>query len=313
MANTNQDRVLEALADLVPAEAQKKVATLVTSLLDEAVAEIQSKCETEYTSKLEEGYRIIAEEREKDLETAENGYNQAYNIIADLRARLARQEEEFQETLEEQYGEAYKMIQNERSKNENLEATLYEDFDHRTQKNKEYIVEKCDEFLTAMGEKYYELVRREVLNDPCTMEHRLAFEKILEVAKDYLSDEDIMLNTGSKIEELQTKLETVEVAKRQIEQKAMRLMTENSKMHEYLKETKELIENNILNEQNERLVNARNVEGRGKVASEPEREVRVIGENVVNDSTTTDSDPYREPQDITEQWQVLAGISKDRS
>jgi len=81
-------------------------------------------------------------------------------------------------------------------------------------------------------------------------------------------------------------------------------------MQEYLKETKELIEKNILNEQNARLEEARNVEGRGQTVSEPEREV-LLGETV--DSTVTNGTETvdDEPKTITEQWQVLAGLKED--
>jgi hypothetical protein len=309
MASITQDRVLEALAALVPEETRAQVGKIVTSLLDEAVADQRSEYEAEYNKKLDEAYRIVAEERDKDWLVAEQGYKQAYDIIADLRARLGRQEEEFQETLTEEYEKAYQMILAERQKNDDLQNQLYEEFDGRTQAIKEYMIEMVDKFLGKMGEEYYEVARREVLNDPCLAEHRVAFERVLDVAKDYLSDEDIMLNTNTKVNELERQVETLEYSKRQVEAKNMRLMTENSRIHEYLKETKELIEGNILNEQNARLERASEVQGRGKTLTEPQREV-VIGETV--DSTVTkDSETVDdEPQTITEQWQVLAGLKE---
>lgn len=314
MATTQQDRVLEALSGLVPEESRDKVAALVTSLLDEAVDGLRAQCETEYNAKLDEGYKIIAEEREKDWETAEAGYKQAYDIIADLRARLSRQEEEFEQTLEEEYEKAYQMILAERKKNEDLEATLYEEFDKKTASIKNYIVDKADEFLGKMGEEYYEMAMREVLNDPCLAEHRIAFEKVLDVAKDYISDEDIMLGTNSKMSELEQQVESLEVSKRQLEAKNMRILTENNKLHEYLKETKQLMESNLLIEQNERLEHASNVQGRGNASSEPEREV-LLGEAVDNSAVTRGSETVNddEPKTILEQWQTLAGLNEDRS
>ena len=309
MAMTHNDKVLEALASLVPEDKREKAATLVASLLDEAVADLKEQLTVEYNEKLEEGYHTITEEREKDWQTAEDGYKQAYDIITDLRARLGRQEEEFQQTLEEEYESAYQMILTERQKNDNISATLYEEFDKRLQDMKEYMVDQLDVFLGEQGEEYYEMARREVLNDPCLLDHRLAFERVLDVTKDYLSDEDIMLNTNARVDELERKVESVQVAKRQLESKNMRLMTENTKMQDYLKETKELIEKNILNEQNARLESARNVEGRGQTVVEPERNV-FLGEAVdgtVTDDTKTVDD---EPKTITEQWQVLAGLKE---
>jgi len=306
MATITEDRVLEALGALVPEDTRGKVAAVVTSLLDEAVASIREELVSEYNTKLDEGYRIIAEEREKDWQTAENGYKQALDIIYDLRARLEKQNEEFQSTLVEEYEKAYQMILAERQKNEELESTLYEEFNKRTEAIKEYIVEKCDDFLGEMGDEYYEVARREVLQDPCLAEHRVAFERVLDVAKDYLSDEDIMLNTGEKVDGLESQLESINLQKRQLEGKCMRLMTENDKMHDYLKETKELIEKNLITEQNERLEQASNVEGRGKAVAEPEREV-VLGE-VADHSAVTGGVDDDEPKTITEQWRVLAGI-----
>jgi len=310
MANTKQNTILEALAGLIPEEARDKVAAVVTSLLDEAVTDLRSEMEAEYNEKLEEGYKTITAEREKDWQTAEEGYRQAYDVIADLRARLARQDEEFQQTLEEEYESAYQMILAERQKNESLHDMLYEEFDKKLKTMKEYMVEQLDQFLAQQGDEYYEMARREVLNDPCLLDHRLAFERVLDVAKDYLSDEDIMLNTNTRVEDLERQLESVQVTKRQLESKNMRLMTENNKMHDYLKETKELIEKNVLNEQNERLERASNVEGRGQTVSEPEREV-LLGETVGSTATDGQEPVNDEEKTITEQWQVLAGLKEN--
>jgi hypothetical protein len=172
------------------------------------------------------------------------------------------------------------------------------------------MVEQIDVFLAEQGEEYYEMARREVLNDPCLLDHRMAFERVLDVAKDYLSDEDIMLNTNTHVDELERRVESVQVAKRQLESKNMRLMTENTKMQEYLKETKELIEKNILNEQHARVESARNVEGRGQTATEPEREV-LLGETVESTVTNGTYTVDDEPKTITEQWQVLAGLKEN--
>ena len=308
MAFVTQDKVLEALAGFLPTGTDKeKVTSVVASLLDEALASVKTQVVAEYNNKLDEGYRIIAEEREKDWQTAQTGYKQAYDIIADMRARLTRQEEEFQGTIVEEYEKAYQMILAERAKNDELEATLYEEFNKRTDAIREFIVEKCDQFLGEMGNEYYEMARREVLSDPCMAEHRIAFERVLNVAKDYLSDEDIMLNTNTKVAELEQQLEHITVSKRQLEAKNMRLMTENTKVHEYLRETKELIEKNILNEQNERVELAGKVQGRGFTANEPKREV-ILGEVVDNSAKTSGSNDNDEPKTITEQWQVLAGL-----
>ncbi len=309
MAKTSQETILEALAGLIPEEAQEKVSTAVVAYLDEATADI----EKEAADKLEDAYQIIADEREKDWQVAEEGYGQAYGIIADLRARLETQRDEFEQTLEEEFASAYEMLQEERKKNQDIEQVLYEEFDNKLKSIKEYMVDRVDAFLGEQGEEYYEMARREVLSDPCMAEHRVALESILDITRQFLSDEDAMLSSSSQADELSRQLEQVEVAKRRLEAKNMRLMTENSKMQEYLTETKEIIEQNILNEQNERIEQAQNVEGSGETVNEPEREI-VLGEAVESNATNNNETVnYDEPRTITEQWQVLAGLADDRS
>jgi len=305
MAKT-QDRVLEALSGLVPEDAQDKLTVAVTTLLDEAVADLKASLEADAKAKLDEEVKNIAGEREKDWQTAEQGYKQAYDIISDLRARLARQETEFEESMKEEYESAYQMILDERKKNETLEASLHEAYEKELKVRDEKLVDMVDTFLEKMGEEYYESARREVMNDPYLAEHRMAFEKVIDVVKDYVSEEDVANNTGSKLKDLEQKLESVESTRRQLEQKNMKLMTENHKYQEYLKETKELLEKNLLNEQNARVESAKKVEGRGKTVNEPQREV-VIGE-AVDRSTTADAQNITSDNDIATQWQVLAGI-----
>ncbi len=303
MSNTKQDRILEALSGLVPDdEAKNKITNLLTSLMDESVAEL----EKQYDERLEEAFQIISKERAEDWNVAQNGYSQAYEIINDLRNRLSLQKEEFEQTLTDEYEKAYQMIKEERSKNQELEATLHEEYEKKFQGMQEFVVSKVDEYLAQMEEETYEEARRQVLNDPCLAEHRVALEKILEVTHKFMTEEDTMLNTSAKVEELTRQLEQTEVAKRRLESKSMRLMTENNKMQEYLKETREVIEQNMINEQNERLSQARKVEGRGNTVQEPKREV-VIGEQVDRIATEVPADSNRQ-LNIAEQWQVLAGM-----
>jgi len=300
MPEMKHDQILEALAGLVPDVEREKVNGLVTSLV--------SDMEAGYEARLEEAKAEMEKTRASDWETAKKGYAQAQEIIEDLRQRLALQSEEHKTMMKEEFKKAYDEILAERQKNTDLEARLYDQYNARLKEGQEYMVDKLDAFLADMGEEYYEAAKAEVLNDPCLAEHRVAFDKVLEIASRFVTEEDSLLNTQSKVEELGRKLELAEAAKQRAESKAMRFMTENHQMQQFLKETKAIIEQNVLNEQNERLSNASKVEGRGKAVVEPEREV-VIGETVDNRTATVETKNNDEPKNIVEQWAYLANYN----
>ena len=295
------EKILEALSGLLPEDVQDKVSTVVSTAFKEAVTELDA----EYNSKLEDAFEQVTQERENDWKTAEEGYRQAYEVITDLRNRLDLQKQEFEHTLEEEYEKAYNMLVEERGKNQNIGDDLYKEYDEKLNQIKEFLVDRIDEFLAKKGDDYYEMARQDVLNDPCVAEHRVAFEKVLEVASDFVAEENYLLKTSSKVDELSRNLEQNNNQLRMLESKNTRLMTENTQMKDYIKQTKELIEEGMLNEQKERTVKARNVEGRGKPVNAPEREV-VLGE--VTQSTAAKTVNDDQPMTIAEQWQVLAGV-----
>lgn len=302
-----QDKILEALSGLIPENVQEKVSTVITAAFDEAVANL----EKEYNDKLEEAFKTVTAEREKDWQVAEDGYRQAYEVITELRNRNEIQKQEFQETLEREYGKAYDMLVEERNKNQTISDDLYKQYDERLDQIKEFLIDRVDEFLAKKGDEYYEMARQDVLSDPCLAEHRVAFEKILEVAADYVAEEDCMLKTSAKVDELNRSLEQAKNQLRMMESKNTRLMTENTQMKDYLKQTKELIEEGVINEQKAREQKARVAEGRGSIAvNEPERHV-VIGEATVSAAANKPNVEDAQPQTITE-WQVLAGIKKNK-
>jgi len=306
MASINQDKILEALSGLVSEDNQNAVKELVSSVLEEAVADL----ETEYNTRLEEAYQLLAEEREKDWEVAKRGYEQAYEAIDDLRSRLDLQQKEHDAKLDEEFEAAYNMLQEERSKNKNIEEELYEEYDGKLDQVKEYIVDKVDEFLSQKGEEMYESALDNVLNDPTVSEQRLAMENIVDVVGRYVTNEDLMLHTNNRVEELATQLESASHRIRQMEAKNMRLMTENNKLGEVAREYNELLEEHVLNEQNERVEAARKAEGRGHVDTDEKRHV-LIGE-ATDEPLDTRSHVVDDDEALTmnEQWQVLAGVKK---
>jgi HD-GYP domain-containing protein (c-di-GMP phosphodiesterase class II) len=162
-----------------------------------------------YDEKLKEAFTEHQQDLKNAEKVAEESYSHAWEIITDLRDRLEIQKEEFDQALEEGYEEAYQMLQEERAKNDTLEVDLYEEYDRRFSDIKEYMVDKLDQFLQLQGEKYYDMAKRDVVNDPAVAEHKLAFEKIIETVADYISDEDYAFATSSKTEALHIRRLTI--------------------------------------------------------------------------------------------------------
>lgn len=303
---TSKDKIMQALSGLLPEDVSKDVVAAVETFLEEVKADLDA----EYDAKLAEAYKTITSEKSDVEKVAEQGYAEAYQIICDLRDRLEVQREEFEQALEEGYEEAYQMLIQERSKNENLEVDLYDEYDKKLAEIKEYMVDKLDAFLSTKGDEFYEQAKRDVLNDPMVAEHKIALEKILEVAANYLSEEEYLTATGSKVEELTKQIDEIKGQQRILEAKNMRLATENSKLNEAVRQQNDLLTESVKGEQKERLKKARTVEGRGqKNIDNP----IVIGENV--DVRTASDDEQGNTRfventgnSITEQWRALAGV-----
>lgn len=303
---TSKEKIMQALSALLPEEAIKDLTAVVETFIEDS----KSEMEAEYETKLDEAYKVVAAEKAEVEKIAEQGYAEAYQIISDLRDRLEIQREEFEQALDEGYEEAYEMLVAERSKNENLEVDLYDEYDKKLAEIKEYMVDKLDAFLATKGEEFYEQAKRDVLNDPMVAEHKVALERILGVAADYLSDEDYIAATGNKVEELNKQLEEIKGQQRILEAKNMRLATENSKLNESVRQQQELLTEGVKNEQKERLKKARTVEGRGQTSVE---NVKVIAEHNTEDRTATDDDEQEtrfvesNRSGIVAQWNHLAG------
>jgi hypothetical protein len=310
MKKTSKDHIMQALAGLLPEDVQKDVITAVETFVEG----VRSELETEYNARLEEAYAVVAQEKDEVKKVAEHGYAEAYQIICDLRDRLEVQREEFEHALEEGYEEAYQVLLQERNKNESLEVDLYEEYDRKVKEVREFFVEKLDLFLSQKGEEFYEQAKRDVLNDPTMAEHKVALEKILEVASSFMSDEDYHFATSSKLDDVSRQLEEMRGQQRILEAKNMRLATENSRLNEAVRQQAEVLTEATRTEQKERQKKARTVEGRGKRVLEQDR-VEVIAEHRANETVTSDDGEDANlvehvGAEITDQWQVLAGITK---
>lgn len=267
------DKITEALSKLIPESEIQEVSAAVNEMLEQAKADL----EAEFNQKLEEAYAELTTELTEAENTAEQGYEEAYAIIGDLRNRLEIQGEEYKAALEEGYEEAYQMLKAEQSKNQQLEVDMYEEYDRKLSEMKEYIVDKVDQFLQFKGSEIYEQAKRDVLNDPRMAEHKVTLDKIVDLTSSYLSDEGVNAVSSSKLEEATKAVEEMKGQLRIMEARNIRLSTENTKLNESVRQAQELIsesrkavskakKSGVITEQNERTAKAQNVTGRGKTS-----------------------------------------------
>jgi hypothetical protein len=263
------DKITEALSKLLPESEIQEVSAAVNEMLEQAKADL----EAEFNQKLEEAYAELTTELTDAEKTAEQGYEEAYAIIGDLRNRLEIQGEEYKAALEEGYEEAYQMLKAEQAKNQQLEVDMYEEYDRKLAEMKEYIVDKVDQFLQFKGSEIYEQAKRDVLNDPRMAEHKVTLDKIVDLTSSYLSDEGINAVSSSKLEEAVKTVEEMKGQLRIMEARNIRLSTENTKLNESVRQAQELIsesrkavskakKSGVITEQNERATKAENVTGR---------------------------------------------------
>lgn len=302
------DKITEALSKFLPADNLKEVSEAVAEMLEQAKQEL----EAEFNKNLEEAYEELASENQKAEEVAEEGYRQAWDVISELRNRIDVLRAEYSDALEEGYSEAYQAIVEEKQKNTNIETELYEEYEKRFEESKSYIVDKVDAFLKTKGKEIYEMAKRDIMSDPAMVEHKIVLENIVETISDYISDEDRVLATSSKLESMKKSLDESSSRIRMLEAKNIKLSSDNNKLNESIKQATELIsESNkqvVTESRKARVEKAKNVTGRGDIVVE---NTKVIGENepTVSVSNKTDN-VYTESAispEMLYQMQVLAG------
>ena len=296
------DKILEALKKMLPENQINEVADAIKGMLKQAKVDV----EKEYNSRLEEAYSELAKELTEAEKTAENGYEEAYRIIGDLRGRLDIQGQEYQSALEEGYEEAYQMLKSEREKGGKIEVDMYEEYDNKLNQMKSYIVDKVDEFLQLKGSEIYEQARRDVLSDPRLAEHKVTLDKIINITSDYISDDNMNAISGKKLEEAQKTLDEQKGQIKILEARSIRLSTENTKLNESVRYAQDVIneqkkfavnsrKENMISEQKERTQKAKNVTGRGQTSTE----------DIVTENAHT-------PSHDMEQLLILSGVKKAR-
>lgn len=310
-------KILESLKKLLPEENLKEVAAAVDEMLAEAIAEVTKEKEALMNKELEKAYNELSAELAAAEKVGEQGYEEAFAVITDLRQRLNIQKEEFETTLEEGFEEAYQMLLAERAKNSSLEVDLYEEYEKKYGEMKEHFIEMLDKFLQTKGKEMHEQIRRDQANDPRYAEQKVALDRIVDIVADQLSDEDRVLATSSKLEEAYKRLEEMGGQIKMMEARNIRLSIEKTKMEETLRQSNEKITESVKVEQkNERKDKAKTVSGRGRIVAE--EDTKVIAEH--NQETTTAKDTNKntsfnkllESQGLTrEMAATLAGTKKN--
>lgn len=288
-----ENKILESLKKLIPSDQINEVSSAVSEMLSEA----KEQMEQEYNKNLEEAYSQLSQELSEAEQTAYEGYQEAYEIINDLRTRLEVQKAEFEQTIEEGYEEAYQMLLAERNTKSQVETDLYEEYDGKLAEMKAYIVDKVDEFLQQKGAEIYEQARQDLVNDPRVLEHKVALDRIVNIASDYLSDEERSFATSTKLDETRKQVEELRGQLRIMEARNIRLSTDNTRLTESVKKASSMINEHrstaavqnkkakLLTEQKERAVKAKSASGRGHIDTE---NVQVIAEYNSNNGDTNE-------------------------
>jgi len=253
------DKLTEALKNLIPEDQLAEVSKAV----EEMMADSNAKLEDEYNTKLKEAYEQLEAEKGELEEARETGYQQAFAIIDDLQKRLELQREEFENHMDEQFEEAWKMINDAKGDKETIEVELYKEFDNKLKDMKDFMVDKVDQFLQLQNNEIYEHAKKDVMNDPRTLEHKVAFDKITNIVADRLSDDDYSAVTSTKLEEQQQVIDDLKAKVRVMESKNTRLSMHNNKLNEAVKAQEELLTEAAKTEKKERAACAKKASGRG--------------------------------------------------
>lgn len=298
------DRITEALKNILPEGQVSEVAKAV----EEMMAENYNDLKAEFQSKLDEAYEQLAEEKQADEAIAEQGYQQAYEIIGSLMKKLDEQREQFETALEEGFEEAYQELQKEKGKNEGIEVELYDEFDNKLKEMKEFMVDKVDEFLNLQEGEIYEHAKREVLNDPTLAEQRVAVAKMAEILSDYMDRDDLNAVASSKIDEATKQIEQLKAQMRMVEARNVKLSAQNNKLNEQVAAANQLITEASKVGRKERASKAQNASGRGHRAAN-DGEILSEYSNPAATSNKKDS-TLSEGVDPLNDLLVLSGISE---
>lgn len=299
------DKITEALKSLLP---EGQIAE-VASAVEEMMAEHEASLKETYNKKLTEAYDKLTEEVKEVEETAQRGYQQAYEIICDLMNRQESLREQLENEKEKGFEEAFEMLKAEQAKNENIEVELYEEFDGKLKQMKEFFIDKLDAFLGDQEAEMYSEAKRHILNDPRVLEQRVAVEKMADILSDYMSNDTHSAVSSRKLEEAQRQVEDLRGQLRVVESRNVNLSMQNNKLNEQVREAASLITEAQKHERKNRAASKQNASGRGQ---------RVVKEQLISEfndpRATTKNEPSQQINESAEQAMndllILSGIQK---
>lgn len=298
------DKVTEALKKIVPAEHVNEVRQAVEEMLAAEAVNIKAEAQ----NKLNEAYEQLSQEKTQVETIAEQGYQQAYEIIGSLMRRIDEQREEFEQALEEGFEEAYQEIQREKGKNGNIEVELYEEFDKKLKEMKEFMVDKVDQFLSLQEQEVYETAKRDILSDPRVAEERVVVSKMAEMLSDYIGNDNFSAANSGKLEEAVKNMEALKGQLRIVEAKNVRLSAHNTKLNEQVREANSLLTEAAKAERKVRTVKAKNASGRGQRVSADQIVTEYAAQTVAGSKEQT----LTEGDDPLNDLLVLSGIQESR-
>lgn len=292
------------LKKLIPAEHVNEVVKAIENMVAERVA----KVEADFNAKLQEAYDTVSAELAEAEAIAEAGYQQAYDLIMDQQLRIEAMQEEFDNAIDEGYEEAWEMLKAEESKNKDIEVEIYKEFDQKLRAMNDFYVEKIDAFLQLQNAEIYEHARRDIINDPRMVEHKVALDKIVEVAAAYLSEEDFQGATSSKLEEAYGMVQKMREDLRVLEARNVRISTQNTRLQEQVREMHGMMSESTQVERRERARTVRSASGRGQRVLGNEQ---VIAEYSNPQARRSDDDQSLiESNDVLNDLLVLSGLKQ---
>jgi hypothetical protein len=307
--------LFESLKKALPSEMVNDVTSAVDAILAESKAEMKADLEAEANVELEKAYSGAAQELAEAEKVAIQGYQDAYNVINELRNRLEMQTEEFEKELISGWEEAYKVIKEEKAKNGTLELDLHAEYNSKFNEVRTFMVEKLDEFLQQKGKEIYEQARRDILADPRYAQDRVVLDKVVEDVATYLSDEEKVFATGAKLEESQRQIEDLKAQVQFMEARQIRLNGENRKLLESVRTKDKMLSEAVQSDRKERSKKAKQVSGKGYIDNRvPKRDIiQEYDESHYDEShyADDDADETQEEEDTDQLFEGYEGANLD--
>lgn len=267
-----QDKVLDVLVNMVGEEHRDKIV--------EMVSEMETRLEEAKQAEVEAVYQKMEEKQAALKAEYDAGYAEAYEALADMRHRLDTIQEEHQLHMVEEFGEAFKMVKEAENKANQKERELREEYEGRFQSSNTFVIDRLAEYLATKGEQMMELARRETLNDPTVAEHRVALNKILDVASNYLVEGQVAAVAKSKQEELHKAVEDLRGQVRILENRNVRLTNENVKLNEVARQAKNVLTESTRIERESRKELSKKATGRGDIVNSGTKVITEADENL---------------------------------